>query len=157
MRHRKKEYKKDFDQEKVNFLITGEMTKDPEFSWDAFTFKSDRKEQATFWKANRENILKDFIADHSGHRPYFWWEIDATEKRKQIRGRKIKAMWPGDIVYHFGVADYSASYALGESKNKIIPDNFETQTEYLKRLNLLTEAEKKLLKLQDKPLETFAN
>ncbi len=96
-----------------------------------------------------KEILKDWIAESPGSRPWAWWEVTAPETRRQIKGIEILDEWPGDLVYDFGIPVYSASYHLGESKNKIKESDFESEAAYLKRLNLLTESEKKLLKLQN--------
>ena len=98
------------------------------------------------WSTHNKAILATWITERPFSRPWAFWECSTPETRKQISGKKISEKWPGDICYNFGLPVYSASYALGQSNNKINPDDFESELQYLKRLNLLTDSEKKLLK-----------
>ena len=122
------------------------MTSEPAYEWDAFVFQFDGKEQTAFWKANRKQILKDFIADHPGQRPYFWWMLDAPEPRKRVKGTAVEKEHHETMAYYYGVPSNDTFYELGIDKERIKEADFESELEYLKRLNLLTKEEKKLLK-----------
>jgi len=169
-------YKNDFDAEKIKFLTTGEMTENPVYAWDAYRFQFDKEEQELFWKINRKKILKDFIENHPGKRPYCWWCFDAPEMRRRLGGigdprfehlgvsRSFSFGVPDDFVSQFEADYYNGKarhvnggfipckWKEGDFKGVAVdpknPPVYETELEYLTRHDFLTKTEIKLLKLQ---------
>ena len=72
--------------------------------------------------------LAEHIAQHPGTRPFAWWELEASELRRVRSG--MDAPTPHFRGPRFGLAhDYYA-------------DHYETETDYLDRLDLLTPEER---------------
>ena len=141
--------KQDLPEYLYKYLTTGKKPdnskmkkfKQAEGTWEIFNLDLDEA-----WHTHSKKIMAIWVTEKPGSRPWCWWEVTAPETRRQISGKEIKDEWPGDLCYDFGVPVYSASAALGESKNRIKASDFETELQYLKRLNFLTKDEKKLLK-----------
>ncbi len=101
-----------------------------DFFCDAWAGKDAEFEAA--WRTNRDALLRDYIKEHPGRRPYAWWELDAPEPRRLLSGR-VEVV---DEELYFGLPRRT-SVAYEEKQ-------FEGQTAYLDRLGLLTKNEKKL-------------
>ena len=105
------------------------------------TFFNDAHRQDA-WKALRAEILPAFIRDHPGERPASWWRFDmpADTRRECTSGVHPHDDPTNDLPreLYYGkprllrACDMSAIY--------------ETQTDYLRRLSLLTAAEVTVLK-----------
>ena len=85
------------------------------------------EEIRAFWRKHRREILTLFIeknrlrGGHPGHRPeQFWEELEAQEPRRKTGREK----WIGPV-------------RIGGGIRTIVDDVFETDFEYLKRLDLL--------------------
>ena len=98
---------------------------------DAYTGKDAEFEVA--WRVNRKDLMKEYIRDNPGKRPYAWWELDAPEPRRLLSGQ-VEVV--GEELYFGLPRRTSAPYQEGQ---------FEGQGVYLSRLDLLTRAEKKEL------------
>lgn len=88
------------------------------------------------WEQLRETILADFIAKNPGRRPWAWWEYDAPEPRRQIApGPKPVGddRWFGMPRCYRGVPP---------------PEMYESEADYLDRLELLTDQERETLARQ---------
>jgi hypothetical protein len=85
------------------------------------------------WNALRGELLPTFISDHPGTRPWAWWRFESKEPRRQVN----------DGPASEGPANYFGcpSVFLGMPPS----DMFESEADYLRRHNLLTPDEKRLL------------
>lgn len=83
------------------------------------------------WMAMRDEILPAWIAEHPGCRPWAWWVFDAPERRRCISGQHPydDPAWRGEKRLTFGKPSWH-TFA-----------QFESQVQYLHRLDLLTPAE----------------
>ena len=96
------------------------------------------------WDATRDVLLGPFIERHPFERPFSWWFFDRPggEYRQCIEGDFIpvdanaKSYWGGK----WGVPPH---HLLSGQPHRPV---FESQLQYLTRLNLLTPAETELLR-----------
>lgn len=93
---------------------------------------------AALWQAHGDEVLADWIAEHPGTRPHGWWMCDAPGPRARIDGGPEASP---DTPRRFGVPsiyrcedDWSAEY--------------ESEADYLARLNLLVDGERERLEVQ---------
>lgn len=93
------------------------------------------------WEQYRRKIMPIWIDVLPGCRPWAFWEYDAPERRKAIEGVCIYTRRPDTYKrYSFGIptlADY-------EPDGTPIDATYESEADYLARLDLLTEQEKAL-------------
>jgi len=144
-RTRRKKHKQDL----IPIGILEKITK-------GYTYLHDEphtKELQDFWSANRDfimgligkNIKRQYpdyffssIAMPWGSRPWGWWQFEAPEPRRLLSGN------PGFILkgedYFFGLPRLYTSAADHTTLT------FESQPEYLERLNLLLPGEKRKIK-----------
>ena len=62
----------------IELLITGEVpNQSDEDFWAAFECTHDRNRLAAEWQNARDSIMKLWIEDSPGTRPWAWWEFDA--------------------------------------------------------------------------------
>lgn len=84
------------------------------------------------WEEHRESILAEHIKEKPGTRPWAWWRFDSPEPRRQIN--------PGPETS--GPANY---FGKPRRYSDMPPkDMYETETDYLRRLGLLTKAEQQI-------------
>lgn len=111
------------------------------------------------WRAVRGEVLRQWTQAHPGTRPHAWWRFDAVERRQRIDGKphpfdnperqalvdKIAAQ-PGTSPT-YGAAMYALSW--GKPCSLCLRDDFaavyETERQYLERLDLLTADERAAL------------
>jgi hypothetical protein len=81
------------------------------------------------WRKHRATLLTEWIAEFPGSRPYFWWEVERPvgKLRKQIAG---PPPIEGAPIYRGYPSHWPHKCLL-----------FETEVEFLARLNLLTREE----------------
>jgi len=142
----------ELSQEQIDFFLAG----------DDFVFFWDEWERSRDWRAVKDELLDDFIAEHPGRRPFFWWVVDAPEPRRRTGGK-------GDLVpayshptnLKFGIFRKGCfvDAELLRAWNKIgcattrppqvydadDPPRYESQAAFLDRHGLLTVAERKAL------------
>ncbi|MFA9477109.1 hypothetical protein ACERK3_02260 [Phycisphaerales bacterium AB-hyl4] len=109
-------------------------------------------ERRRAWEVLRDDLLPEWIADHPGTRPWAWWRYDAPERRQRVDGPPHPFDNPERIEHIEHIAskpkaagDYKqAMYRLyyGRPASLCVLDDFhavyETEVEYLSRLDLLT-------------------
>jgi len=88
------------------------------------------------WHKYGDEVLKSWIAEHPLTRPWSWWLVDAPEPRKRLVPDK-----------HYWKDWKKFSHGIPENRRDSEKE-FETEAQYLERLGLLTESEKKLLKIK---------
>lgn len=118
------------------------------------------------WEIFRDEILHDWIRDKPqypgyygpgpGTRPWAWWKFDAPELRRRIDGKphpfenpdRIAAIAEREIKFP-GFAQTANKTYFGTSSCLFMRDDFgaeyETQQQYLERLDLLLPGERELL------------
>jgi len=103
------------------------------------------------WFTFREFLFDEQVKERPGTRPWAWWEFEAKEPRKQIKGDpEIRQSMD------FGILDKNKLW-FGVPCIGVPPDyQFETQFDYLKRLNLLLKGEESSLIKRRKQLEVEA-
>jgi hypothetical protein len=148
-----------------HWLETGEWS-DP--AADGFlemlglTHRGQRPTLAAWWRAVRNELLRDWIAAHPGRRPHAWWALgDAPEPHRRRLGgvgtpcHEVLAYVPS---FKFGIPVYwitagevgpaSANRAEPFRGRAIDPDDpprYESQATFLDRHGLLSAAERMAL------------
>lgn len=107
----------------------------------------DRDRECPEWIEWGEEIVRDWIARYPGRRPYAWWLFTASAPRRVLAGAE-RIRWllparPGVWKLHHGVP-----FQLHEIEGDE-PILVESQPDYLRRLDLLTEAERRVLADED--------
>lgn len=51
-------------------------------------FGGDQEALEAAWKAFRVELLREWVAEHPGTRPWAWWRFDAPELRRRVDGRR---------------------------------------------------------------------
>src|SRR5262249_49105146 len=95
------------------------------------TITEDQLREA--WEQLRERVLAEHIAEQPGTRPWAWWQWDAPEPRRKLDPGP-ESSWP--CRWH----GYPLVYGPVRPE-----DQYEAEVDYLRRLGLLTEDEKRLL------------
>jgi hypothetical protein len=149
-----------YDQHHVNHLLRGVYlhhgcgfaTIPPDANGDCTDFDAMRKA----WELMRADLLAKWIREKPGTRPYAWWKFDAPERRQRtdnvvhpfddrVRRRHVEEVGRKNPV--FRRVAYELFY--GKPRCLCVKDDFtaqyESETTYLYRLNLLTDAERKEL------------
>jgi hypothetical protein len=87
------------------------------------------------WEDLRDELLPAFIAQHPGQRPWAWWAFEAPEPRRRIGPGPEpvgeEEMWLGMPRLYRGLPPSLGMY--------------ESEADYLRRLDLLTAAEARAL------------
>jgi hypothetical protein len=104
------------------------------------------------WSARRDELLRRWIAEHPGTRPYAWWVHDrpAGELRRHVAGGGCtvdRQYIPGSvrvehqryIICRTPTPGCERVYRADDEARPI----WETELEFLRRLNLLTANERK--------------
>ena len=138
----------ELSQEQIDYFLTG----------IDFAFFWDEPEREIDWQAAREEILADFIAEHPGRRPFFWWIADAPGPRLRVGGK-------GDLVpaydhpdnWKFGIfrkgcfmdeellRNIDTHGRVFQVYNPAAPPVFESEAAYLRRHKLFLPGEEKRL------------
>lgn len=84
------------------------------------------------WAVVGREFVANWIADKPGSRPWAWWEFDAPEPRQRLDSDEDEVA-PAWGRMSFGQPMWHPS------------GRYETELEYLDRLDLLTEAEREAL------------
>jgi hypothetical protein len=92
---------------------------------------------AELWAANRDDVLREWIRDYPGTRPYAWWQHDAPEPRRRIGGSGLVR----NERHAYGLPT-DADWRVVDPNN---PPSFESQAAYLDRHGLLSDAEHRRL------------
>ena len=120
-------------------------------------FHGDMEAIAAAWEELREIVLRQWVAQHPMSRPWAWWHFDAPERRQRINGvhphdnperQRHCTQWEAEHPHVARQHAYKLWY--GRPSCLCIRDDFdaryESQREYLTRLNLLTDHELAALK-----------
>lgn len=146
------------------YLETGAMPDQPD--WDFYEM-TDPVNLKSLWESTRDEILSTWIKSYPGSRPWIWWKLESPEPRRRIGGVGTEAasVLAYKPAYDFGIAnlwvdgwliDYYRNRGTPIEAQAIDPVNppiFESQAVYLRRLNILTPAEKSVLSKKRKVWE----
>ncbi|MCK4537383.1 MAG: hypothetical protein KAV42_01160 [Candidatus Krumholzibacteria bacterium] len=90
------------------------------------------------WRKYRDRVIAEHTADRPGTRPWAFWRYDAEEPRRLQSGDEIEI--EGNWRHQYG---WPAAGRIAEIK-------FETQAQYLDRLELLSVDERKALETAER-------
>ena len=96
----------------------------------------DEDDARRVWALHREELLADWTSNRPGTRPWAWWAFEATEPRKILA---IKRQPSGDSRYQPPLRARKLSFGVPWPWYDWL--QVESQAEYLRRLQLLTDAE----------------
>lgn len=110
----------------------------------------ERRKEA--WEDLRDELMADWISKHPGTRPLAWWTFEAPERRRCINRELHPHDEPTRLEWEAKQEPTHAEHSrrLTRGRPSIIagPDfkldpypRYETELEYLRRLNLLVPAE----------------
>jgi hypothetical protein len=138
----------------VEYLLDGDYDGNDE----KFFFSVDDAAVRAAWAALRDDLLRDWIRECPGTRPWAWWKHDApkakapeipkwhlsemVEPRRRIGGAGAPSWekYPAILPYYTcGIPD------SWEGIDKADPPTFESEASYLDRHGLLSETERKVL------------
>lgn len=107
------------------------------------------------WEHLRSELLPEYIRNHPGQRPYSWWLYEAPERRQRVDGvqhpfdDRVRKKRIEEVAKHnpaFPVTAYELQFGIPRC---VMPGDigaeYESETAYLIRLNLLTPEERKEL------------
>ena len=98
------------------------------------------------WESCWSVILRGFIRDKPGRRPWPWWKFDSPENRLKLSGQgladheKYKSIRPSFFI---GIPKYFSDIDEND------PLLYESEAAFLKRENLLSKAEEARLTAED--------
>lgn len=99
-----------------------------------------REEFEAAWDYHGERLLAEWVEEHPGSRPFAWWLIDHGKERPVIDGRPT--------AQQFAAAcreDIGGRVTFGFLHMHTEPPLQEDETDYLDRLQLLTDTERAAL------------
>jgi hypothetical protein len=146
----KKAIKNRLPSDLYEYFLKGNPNNDLDMSLDTFLFvypanEEEEEKLISTWDHHREAILKNWIKEHPGTRPFMWWELEAPEEpRKRLGGKGITPWDAGKAVnpvYYKGAPDTERMWQHKWLLDTDDPPMFESEAAYLKRLCLLTKEE----------------
>ncbi|WP_271167297.1 hypothetical protein [Hansschlegelia plantiphila] len=129
--------------------------------WDDAWFAPSRRKTRDLWAEFGPAVLKRWIVDKPGTRPWCWWKYEAPEQRRRVGGtgtlrceahggKPLVRMglpegWimPNDLRWHPFVGRGFQGFDVDD------PPTFESQAAFLERHGLLVAGERKRLKAAD--------
>ncbi len=64
----------------LNYFLNGNIPENEHEAFEIFLMLDERKKE--LWKINRENILKQWIAEHPFTRPFGFWQFEDLPERR---------------------------------------------------------------------------
>ena len=129
--------KRKLTRDRLQYLLQGYN-----FFGEAFVDDADAEK---CWRDHGPKIMRSWIKSSPGSRPWAWWKFDATERRRCTSGKhpfdepdfeSQRRKTELDIAeLRFGIPQY---FSPEQIKSKV---RFETEEDYLKRLNLMSDYE----------------
>jgi hypothetical protein len=135
-------------------------------SFTAFLIRSiDHHESREMWELHGTDVVEAFALKYPGQRPTRWWAYEAPELRRRIAGTGVplnetNTAWTNarnpSTDFHLGVPlrwvtpGWQRILKLRQAAvDPNTPPTFESQAHYLRRLHLLTAAEREALSPAD--------
>ena len=160
----------------ILFLLHGEVKKGTA-AWTLYLsrFFDECQEIKRTWREHKKELLKSWIRDFPGTRPWMWWRYDAPPKpvsgwenerfnspqRRRLGGigtplHEVSCVWSGfdkGIPSGWVTEDYKKAGFKGQAIDPQHPPRYESAAAFLKRLDLLTGPEKTYLKKHPELME----
>jgi hypothetical protein len=121
-------------------------------SWYYLELGTDEDAQRAFWEQHRNTVVQHHIKRFPGSRPRLWWRMDAPGPRRRVGGiGDTLASCSNTVLVHiYGVPMHwvtgSERYLTGGVPISVAsPPKFESETNYLRRHNLLLPEERSRL------------
>jgi len=115
----------------------------------------DRTAAKEAWGVLGEQILRDWTCEHPGQRPAAWSWFEAPERRRRVDGvqhpfdDRVRKKKHDEMPDHYWAKRHAYDLHFGVprivSGDDMFAAKYESEAEYLERLGLLTEAERKEL------------
>lgn len=106
---------------------------------DYFQLFATPDDQFTAWRYLREELLEKWIAQAPFTRPQLWWEYEAPARRECLQApHPFDSPLRQDRELYYGLP---RSWVVGDPPYS----DYETEQQYLTRLDLLSAAERSLL------------
>jgi hypothetical protein len=121
------------------------------WTFDIFDLCGDPEKEETLWKEYRDEILETWIKSKPGTRPSLWWAYNSPKQPDTGSGWFFEGKLPelrraeNDEELDETIWSYLGVPVCNYSEEIY----FESQASYLKRHNLLTPAEKRILTEKD--------
>ena len=165
LRRRKHRRRTEYNEHHRSALLTGN-------AYFCFRTKGDLRNNDLVamreaWEYLKDGLLPEFIEENPGERPWAWWEFDSPERRLRTDDKPHPFDNPGRIKYCQEISEkpgageqylkrvYNLTY--GRPSNLVGYDDseavYESDVEYLFRLNLLTVEERELF-VEEVPSES---
>ena len=112
-----------------------------------FAYFATDREIASGWAQIRDDLIARWAEERPGRRPRAWWRFDAKEMRQRLGGKgdAILEALPSQEVYHVGIPiRWRQPGYVGPAGTPVDPKDppiFESEAEYLRRLDLLLPGE----------------
>jgi hypothetical protein len=102
------------------------------------------------WDELGERLTREHIRHHPGSRPWGWWHFDAPERRRCTSGQhKFDDPARQAFIAKHGIIDDIYNLRFGVPACSLPQDDwhatYDTESEYLDRLDLLTPTERTTL------------
>ncbi len=118
-----------------------------------FLFVAPEDTARELWLELSGKVLPNFIKANPGRRPWGWWVSDAPAPRARVGGIGTPLRYTG---MHCGIPtgwsttnNRKSCMFSGAAVDPANPPVFESQAAYLRRLNLLSQAEARRLRERD--------
>jgi hypothetical protein len=145
------------DEEVAEYLRTGHYRReDGSWAWPAEVLMHYDSWPGELWQAAGGPILREFVRQNPGRRPWAWWEYDAPRAREMFKcdrwaiprrrlGGIGREVWLPPVLSAY-VPDYSFGLPTWFAKHSVTdPPRFESQAAYLTRYGLLAPGEAALI------------
>jgi hypothetical protein len=119
--------------------------------------RPDREEGRDLWDGHRTEILSAWLMKNPGRRPWAWWKFEATEPRRLLVDGAPLVPPPPWLVNSWPVAFGVIPMHHLEAVRTADVVELESQAGYLRRLGLLTAAERARLTEADYAWERLAD
>jgi len=135
-RRRRRRTRADQDGGLRMYLLTGRFPGD-DFRHYVEGAPDVQRDAEAAWQVVGAALTADWVAEHPGSRPFAWWLFQAPELRRERPGRVAA------LCKQFGWQSVPADFRGPRygMANPRFPELYETETEYLARLNLLLPGE----------------
>ena len=164
VKRRTKRRKTGYTEAQVDHLLTGHDMFGDGFGTDGPSGECNVDAMHAAWLDLRDKLLRQWIAEQPGTRPYAWWRFDAPEPRRRIDGKphpfenperraRVKRWKQEGFTW---TAHRAYLLYFGIPTSLIVRDDFEaeyeTVREYLKRRSWLSDSEREELEHECNPL-----
>ena len=141
------------EQYKWDLALTGTAAVTEANRWAVHFHQFDDDARKVFWHQHKAGILKSWISEKPGTRPFDWWVFDAP-------GFRLKLSDAGPSNEHLAEIGGGSDFGVPDhyyDDFEIMQDSpiFESEAAFLLRHKLMTQGEQKRLKNADYEPETL--